>query len=70
MANRQRTAPTPRTHAAEVGVPPRQERPSEAVAVSREDIERRAYDLYQQRGAGDGNALDDWLQAERDLQRE
>lgn len=30
-------------------------------------IRRRAYELYEQRGAQDGQALDDWLQAEREL---
>ena len=34
---------------------------------SREDIERRAYDLYQQRGAAPGQEVDDWLRAEREL---
>ena len=34
---------------------------------SREEIERRAYDLYQQRGAAPGQHLDDWLRAEREL---
>jgi hypothetical protein len=29
-----------------------------------EQIRRRAYELYEQRGRGDGFALDDWLQAE------
>ena len=29
-----------------------------------EKIRRRAYELYEQRGRGDGFALDDWLQAE------
>ena len=32
-----------------------------------EQIRRRAYELYEQRGRGDGFALDDWLQAESDL---
>src|SRR5579872_5765291 len=30
-------------------------------------IRERAYDLFQSRGATDGTAMDDWLQAERDL---
>jgi len=29
-----------------------------------EQIRRRAYDLYEQRGSTDGYELDDWLQAE------
>jgi hypothetical protein len=32
------------------------------------EIERRAYELYEVRGRVDGQDLDDWLQAERDLQ--
>ena len=32
-----------------------------------EQIRRRAYELYEQHGRGDGFALDDWLQAESEL---
>jgi hypothetical protein len=32
-----------------------------------ERIRRRAYNLYEQRGRVDGFALDDWLQAEREI---
>jgi hypothetical protein len=35
-----------------------------------EQIRRRAYDLYQQRGSEDGHDTDDWLQAEAELARE
>jgi hypothetical protein len=31
------------------------------------EIRLRAYDLYQQRGRMDGQALDDWLQAEAEV---
>ena len=34
-----------------------------------EQIRRRAYELYEQRGRGDGRALDDWLQAESEFTR-
>lgn len=34
-----------------------------------ERIRRRAYQLYEQRGRTDGFALDDWLQAEREILR-
>ena len=34
----------------------------------REDIERRAYELYLARGGVDGYATEDWQQAERELQ--
>lgn len=35
--------------------------------VSPHRIAERAYELYEQRGREDGHALDDWLQAEREL---
>jgi len=31
-------------------------------------IARRAYELFEERGREDGQDLDDWLQAERELQ--
>jgi Protein of unknown function (DUF2934) len=34
---------------------------------SREEIERRAYELYVARGEVDGYDQEDWLQAEREL---
>jgi outer membrane protein TolC len=48
--------------------------PSEAIAnESRtpraEDIARRAYAIYEERGRIDGADLDDWLQAERELRQ-
>jgi len=32
-----------------------------------DEIRRRAYELYEQRGKVDGYALDDWLQAEAEV---
>jgi len=32
-----------------------------------DEIQRRAYELYVQRGQSDGYALDDWLRAESEL---
>jgi DUF2934 family protein len=32
-----------------------------------EAIEQRAYELYQLRGSGDGDAVTDWLQAESEI---
>lgn len=32
-------------------------------------IAKRAYELYRQRGSQDGYALEDWLQAEREIRR-
>ena len=34
-----------------------------------EDIRRRAYEIYLERGGQPGSALDDWLQAERELKQ-
>jgi len=34
-----------------------------------ERIERRAYELYVQRGNQSGSELDDWLQAEQEILR-
>ena len=34
---------------------------------SREEIRRRAYETYLERGGLPGNELDDWLQADREL---
>lgn len=33
------------------------------------EIARRAYDLYVARGCEDGHDVEDWLQAERELQK-
>lgn len=32
-----------------------------------EEIRKRAYEIYRERGGDPGNALDDWLQAEAEL---
>ena len=42
-------------------------RPDGDFELSRDEIARRAYDLYEARGAEDGRDLDDWLRAEREL---
>jgi hypothetical protein len=36
--------------------------------LHRDDIERRAYELFEQRGKVEGHDWDDWLQAEREIQ--
>jgi len=36
---------------------------------NREEIRLRAYEIYLERGGLPGNELDDWLQAERELER-
>ena len=38
-------------------------------AARDEDIRRRAYEIYLERGSEPGRELDDWLQAERELER-
>ena len=38
-------------------------------ARSHEQIRLRAYEIYLERGGFPGNELDDWLQAERELDR-
>jgi len=35
-----------------------------------DEIRRRAYQRYLERGGGDGQDFDDWLEAERELQRQ
>ena len=40
---------------------------AEARAELEEQIRRRAYELYEQRGRVDGYGLDDWLQAEAEV---
>lgn len=42
--------------------------PADPVCPTRDDAVRlKAYEYYQQRGARDGQALDDWLRAESQL---
>jgi hypothetical protein len=38
-------------------------------AASEDEIRLRAYEIYLQRGAEPGREVDDWLQAERELER-
>jgi HSP20 family protein len=40
---------------------------SEQLTEIERQLSRRAFELFEQRGWGRGRALDDWLQAERDL---
>jgi len=35
--------------------------------ATREEIEKRAYQLFEERGCRDGHALQDWIDAEREL---
>jgi hypothetical protein len=40
---------------------------SESDIEPQEQIRRRAYELYEQRGREDGRDLDDWLQAQSEV---
>ena len=40
-----------------------------AAQISEDDIARRAFELYCDRGRQDGHDLDDWLHAERELRQ-
>ncbi|HEV2732269.1 MAG TPA: DUF2934 domain-containing protein [Terriglobales bacterium] len=44
-------------------IKPRSQKPAEL----EDQIRRRAYELYEQRGRVDGHELEDWLQAEAEL---
>jgi hypothetical protein len=35
--------------------------------ATREEIEKRAYQLFEERGCRDGHAFEDWIDAEREL---
>jgi len=39
-----------------------------ATVIQDEDIARRAFELYEARGCQDGHDLEDWLQAEQELE--
>ena len=39
-----------------------------AAVIAREEIARRAYELFLARGSEHGRDLEDWLRAERELQ--
>ena len=45
-------------------------RASASRGPSQDDIERRAYEIFLERGGIDGHAEEDWLQAEFELRRE
>jgi hypothetical protein len=41
----------------------------EAATPTRDDVARRAYELFQARGGEPGHELENWLEAERELGR-
>ena len=46
---------------------PTETRAIESPVDIQEQVSRRAFELYEQRGREDGHHLDDWLQAESEL---
>ena len=40
---------------------------TESASELQEQVRRRAYELYEQRGRNDGHDLNDWLQAELEM---
>ena len=44
-------------------------RQAENTAELEQQIQRRAYQLYEQRGRENGHELDDWLEAEAEVRR-
>lgn len=40
---------------------------TDAQTELQEEIRRRAYELHEERGGGEGRELDDWLQAEAEV---
>ena len=52
---------------ANVPLPSRATDTSVHASVSDEEIRRRAYELYRQRGGTDGRHTDDWFRAEAEL---
>lgn len=55
--------PKPREESSRAGRGPR----TAGGYPTREEIEQRAYQIYIERGGAQGQALQDWLQAEREL---
>ena len=53
----------------EVAVAGRRKKTSPTDEPSAEDIRVRAYELYLERGGQDGNEVDDWVRAEKELRQ-
>ena len=45
---------------------PKSDEPTVLISIEQQ-IQQRAYELYEQRGRTDGHELDDWLQAESEI---
>ena len=60
----------PPSEATDTSTKPRSSgRAKRSVEPSHDDIRRRAYERYLERGGGPGSEVDDWLQAEQELRR-
>jgi hypothetical protein len=66
MAKTEKLAKPKPVRSKSVKPPADQAKPAHLV-VSESDIARRAFEVYCARGGQPGSALDDWLQAEREL---
>ena len=55
------------TKKASIGKSEAAERSEGNARVSEDQIRKRAYELHMTRGGGPGDAMSDWLQAEREL---
>lgn len=55
------------TRRAETTADRQMEQSTAAAMVNPDDVARRAYELYEARGAEPGRDLDDWLRAEEEL---
>ena len=51
---------------AQTTLAPKSDEPTVMIPIERQ-IQRRAYELYEQRGRREGHDLDDWLQAEYEI---
>jgi Protein of unknown function (DUF2934) len=49
-------------------LPPKSDEPTVLIPIEQQ-IQKRAYELYERRGRTDGHELDDWLQAEGEIKR-
>ena len=74
MATASNPPPTPREGASSTAIDIKRERTGEpldsGIATSgpnEDEIRRRAYQRYLERGGGDGQDFDDWVEAEREL---
>ena len=47
-------------------LPPKSDEPTVLIPIEQQ-IQKRAYELYEQRGRTDGHDLEDWLQAECEI---